>query len=61
MGDWSADSKSHVATMDIGDFHHNEKSTCVASATDVKIELFNDDGNTTTIERKSIFIRQRNH
>ena len=39
MGAWSTDSKSHVATMDAGDFHHNEKSTCVAKATDVKIEL----------------------
>src|SRR5699024_7894623 len=27
MGAWSADSKSHVATMDSGDFFHNEKST----------------------------------
>ena len=40
MGAWSANSKSHVATMDTGDFHHNEKSTCVANATAVKIELF---------------------
>ena len=52
MGDWSADSKSHVATMDAGDFHHNEKSTCVASATDVKIELFANDGSTTTLKEK---------
>jgi isocitrate dehydrogenase len=52
MGAWSADSKSHVATMDAGDFHHNEKSTCVASATDVKIELFANDGSTTTLKEK---------
>ena len=52
MGDWSADSKSHVATMDAGDFHHNEKSTCVVSATNVKIELFNDDGSITTLKEK---------
>tara|TARA_B100000683_G_scaffold45213_2_gene41590 strand:- start:24421 stop:26649 length:2229 start_codon:yes stop_codon:yes gene_type:complete len=52
MGVWSADSKSHVATMDAGDFHHNEKSTCVVSATNVKIELFADDGSITTLKEK---------
>ena len=26
MGAWSADSKTHVATMTAGDFAHNEKS-----------------------------------
>ena len=52
MGAWSTDSKSHVATMDAGDFHHNEKSTCVACATDVKIELFANDGSTTTLKEK---------
>ena len=52
MGAWSANSKSHVATMDTGDFHHNEKSTCVANATAVKIELFGKDGSTTTLKEK---------
>ncbi len=52
MGAWSANSKSHVATMDAGDFHHNEKSTCVTNATDVKIELFANDGSTTTLKEK---------
>ena len=52
MGDWSTDSKSHVATMDAGDFHHNEKSTCIVSATNVKIELFADDGSITTLKEK---------
>lgn len=46
MGEWSKDSKTHVATMSEGDFHHNEKSVCVENATDVKIELFTTDGNT---------------
>ena len=52
MGAWSADSKSHVATMDSGDFHHNEKSACVANATAVKIELFGKDGSTITLKEK---------
>ena len=39
MGAWSADSKTHVATMESGDFCHNEKSTTISKATTVKIEL----------------------
>ncbi|MFQ3332375.1 MAG: isocitrate dehydrogenase [Thalassomonas sp.] len=53
MGVWSADSKSHVATMTSGDFFHNEKSVCVESATDVKIELFVADGSTTTLKART--------
>lgn len=37
MGAWSADSKSHVATMSSGDFAHNEKSTTIEGATSVDI------------------------
>jgi len=50
MGVWSADSKSHVATMQSGDFYHNEKSVCIEKATDVKIELFSPDGRVTTLK-----------
>ena len=37
MGPWTADSKTHVATMTAGDFAHNEKSITVADATEVTI------------------------
>jgi len=37
MGSWTADSKTHVATMTAGDFAHNEKSITVADATEVTI------------------------
>lgn len=37
MGAWSSDSKTHVATMNHGDFAHNEKSFTVSEATTVKI------------------------
>ena len=37
MGPWTADSKTHVATMTAGDFAHNEKSITVANATTVTI------------------------
>ncbi len=37
MGAWSKDSKSHVATMDGGDFRANEKSVTINKATSVSI------------------------
>ena len=39
MGAWTADSKSHVAHMDGGDFYGSEKSATVANAGSLKIEL----------------------
>ncbi len=39
MGTWSSDSKTHVATMDHGDFHANEKSVTLPAATAVRIEF----------------------
>jgi len=44
MGAWSADSKTHVATMTSSDFFHNEKSVTVNKATDVRVELIKTDG-----------------
>ncbi|MCR2419730.1 NADP-dependent isocitrate dehydrogenase, partial [Salmonella enterica] len=44
MGAWTADSKSHVAHMDSGDFYGTEKSALIADAGDVKIELTAADG-----------------
>ncbi|MFS8063199.1 MAG: NADP-dependent isocitrate dehydrogenase, partial [Luteimonas sp.] len=44
MGAWSADSKSHVAHMDAGDFHGSEQSALVTRAGTVKIELLGRDG-----------------
>jgi len=44
MGNWSKDSKTHVATMSTGDFFSNEKSVTVPEATTVKIELTKADG-----------------
>ena len=53
MGEWKSDSKTHVATMESGDFFHNEKSVCVDSATYVKIELFANDGTITTLKENT--------
>lgn len=52
MGSWSSDSKTHVATMTHGDFHHNEKSVTVANATDVKIIHTDASGNQTTLKER---------
>ena len=50
MGAWSSDSKSHVSTMESGDFRSNEKSVTVDAAKDVKIELIDKSGNTTVLK-----------
>ena len=39
MGQWSSESRTHIATMNNGDFFHNEKSVCVEDFTEVSIEL----------------------
>jgi isocitrate dehydrogenase len=44
MGAWSADSKTHVASMSEKDFFGREKSITIAVATDVKIEYSATDG-----------------
>ena len=53
MGAWSADSKTHVATMSGGDFRHNEQSATVAEEGEFRIELVAADG-TATVLRKSV-------
>ncbi|KGM56714.1 isocitrate dehydrogenase [Lysobacter arseniciresistens ZS79] len=53
MGKWSADSRSHVAHMDGGDFYGSEQSVTVDSATDVRIELVGTDGVTTVLKEKT--------
>ena len=49
MGAWSADSKSHVAHMDGGDFYGSEQSHVMATAGNVHIEL-QGDGETTVLK-----------
>ncbi|AXT20583.1 NADP-dependent isocitrate dehydrogenase [Flavobacteriaceae bacterium AU392] len=50
MGAWSSDSKTHVATMEHGDFCHNEKSITIPEASDVKIVHQDINGNTTVLK-----------
>ncbi len=52
MGAWSPDSKTHVATMDHGDFKANEKSLTLDTATTVKIVFKPKSGKETTLKEK---------
>ncbi|RDV13262.1 NADP-dependent isocitrate dehydrogenase [Pontibacter diazotrophicus] len=53
MGEWSSDSKTHVAHMDGGDFYGSEKSAVVEKAGDVKIEFVAADGSTKSLKEKT--------
>jgi len=53
MGAWSADSKSHVASMQDGDFYSSEQSVVLAAADDVKIEFVGDDGQTRVLKEST--------
>jgi len=53
MGQWNSNSKTHVATMNEGDFFHNEKSLTIENATDVKIEHVDANGEKTVLKEKS--------
>ncbi|OHF37066.1 NADP-dependent isocitrate dehydrogenase [Corynebacterium sp. HMSC074A01] len=39
MGEWSKDSKTNVATMDAGDFRHNEKSVIIPAEDTLTIKM----------------------
>jgi len=52
MGAWSSDSKTHVATMEAGDFFHNEKSVTLNKTKNVSIQFIG--------ENKSAFLFKKN-
>lgn len=51
MGAWSKDSKTHVATMGVGDFQANEVSYTVPSATSIDIVWTGNDGSKTVLKK----------
>lgn len=53
MGAWTADSQTKVASMPDGDFYGSEKSVVLPDATDVKIELVQNDGTTKVLKEKT--------
>lgn len=54
MGAWSSESKTHVASMEQGDFYGSEQSVTVAEGTDVKIEFVGTDGSTTVLKASTL-------
>ena len=50
MGAWSKDSKTTVATMNEGDFYHNEQSVTLKAADTVHIELLTASGKTQLLK-----------
>ena len=54
MGDWSSDSQTHVATMDSGDFYHNEKSVTIDADDTVRIEHVDADGDVTVLKELEV-------
>jgi isocitrate dehydrogenase len=54
MGAWSANSKSHVATMSAGDFRSNERSVTVAVDGKLRIEHVGRDGTVTKLKEVAV-------
>ena len=52
MGNWSANSKTVIATMGQDDFFSNEQSVTVPEATTVRIELVSANGDLTVLKEK---------
>ncbi len=53
MGEWSSDSRSHVATMEDGDFRSTEASVTVDADDDVRIEHVDEAGEVTVLKRST--------
>ena len=50
MGEWSSDSKSHVSSMDSGDFYGSEVSATIEKAGTLTIQFKSDSGTTSTLK-----------
>jgi len=55
MGAWSPESRTHVATMDDGDFRHSERSVTLSGGRRASIELVREDG-TTQVLREGVVL-----
>ncbi|KGK97911.1 isocitrate dehydrogenase [Methanococcoides methylutens] len=53
MGEWKSDSKSHVASMNGGDFYGSEESVEIEEATNFRIFFTDDAGNKTLLKDKA--------
>ncbi|WP_347353106.1 NADP-dependent isocitrate dehydrogenase [Intrasporangium sp.] len=50
MGAWSSDSRTNVATMDAGDFRHEEQSVVIGHGGALRVEHVAPDGTTTVLK-----------
>ena len=50
MGSWRSDSRTHIATMKKGDFHHNEKSITINKETKIRIEFNSTEGDSLILK-----------
>ena len=57
MGEWSADSKTHVAHMQGGDFFGSEKSVTLEEAGALKVEFFPSDGGQTEVLKEKVAVK----
>ncbi len=53
MGEWTAASKTHVASMQDGDFYSSEQSVIVEQAGNLRIEHVAEDGSVTVLKEKT--------
>jgi isocitrate dehydrogenase len=53
MGDWSRDSRAHVATMTAGDFRETERSVTVDHPGSVRIEHVDPRGEITVLKERT--------
>ena len=53
MGEWTPESKTHVAHMDSGDFFGSEKSVTLDEADNVKIEFVSDNGDVKVLKKST--------
>lgn len=56
MGEWSANSASHVATMSSGDFRNNEKSVTITKPGNVTIQHIDNAGNKTILKETTAIL-----
>ena len=56
MGEWSEDSKTHVAHMESGDFYGSEKSVTVATDTSVSIQFTDNSGETQVLKKNTALL-----
>lgn len=52
MGKWLPDSKTHVSSMEDGDFFSHEKSVVIGEKCEARIEMLSEDGKVTVLKDK---------